>query len=274
MDKELFNFCSCFFFAPTRVDLSLVFSFTIIFLAFSLLSSAVYILNDLADYDLDKNHPIKKKRIIASSASKPTHFQLNAFLLIFCGVLAAWYVSASIALVCCAYIINNLIYNFLLKKMVILDLISLLLGYYLRLIAGCLLINVDLSFRLAAMVLLMASVFILTKRRSDVILMNSGVTVRASIIEYSKINLELIIKIILVVCVILFAEYLINVKLFFELKNYGLAIPFVSFVLFCWSYANSFVSEPHKDPIQNIFSNKLVLLLIILAIFAFNYFTR
>ena len=106
------------------------------FIAFSMLASSIYVLNDIVDVDHDRKHPKKKNRPIA--AGNLSMFSAYAVLSA-CFLAGGWIalgLGTTFIFVTTLYIILNLLYSFYLKKVIILDVILLMSFYTLRLIAG------------------------------------------------------------------------------------------------------------------------------------------
>lgn len=106
------------------------------FLAFSLLASSVYALNDIVDIDHDRKHPKKRNRPIA--AGELSIFSAYGYML-FCllaGVFLSFNIGTAFLMVASIYITLNLLYSFYFKKVIILDVIILMSFYTIRLIAG------------------------------------------------------------------------------------------------------------------------------------------
>jgi 4-hydroxybenzoate polyprenyltransferase/phosphoserine phosphatase len=107
------------------------------FAAFSLCTSAIYVLNDLADLAADRAHPAKRRRPFASGAL-PIASGLVAAPLLLAGAaaIAAWRLPAAFAAVLAVYVLANLLYNFWLKRVAVADVILLAGLYSLRVVAG------------------------------------------------------------------------------------------------------------------------------------------
>ena len=106
------------------------------FVAFSLLASLVYIVNDLKDVEADRLHPKKRHRPIASGALSPVvAWTIVPVLLLIVAVIAAW-LGFGFLLVLAAYLASNVAYSFGLKHQVILDVFLIASGFVLRAVAG------------------------------------------------------------------------------------------------------------------------------------------
>ena len=111
--------------------------------AFCLISSAVYIFNDLLDVKADRLHPVKKERPIASGRlTIPVALLAGAILAL--GALAlGWFLAWQFALIILVYFLMMLVYSLWLKHIPILDVLILAAGFVLRVLAGTLLIEVE-----------------------------------------------------------------------------------------------------------------------------------
>ncbi len=139
---------------------------------FCLLSGAVYLLNDLKDREKDRLHPIKRKRPIASGAL-PVPIALVAFLVILAGGLAAAaLLGPRFLAVSAAYLALNLAYSFVLRSMMLLDVMAIAAGFVLRALAGTeVLVDAGADVRISPWLLMCAFflslVLALGKRRHE-----------------------------------------------------------------------------------------------------------
>lgn len=112
------------------------------FFIFCLLSGLVYIINDIADVEVDRRHPEKRNRPIASG-KLPIHVASAAGWLIFLTVMpASFLLSISFGIVALSYLLLNLAYSKWIKHIPLLDVLSIALGFVLRVAAGVALIQV------------------------------------------------------------------------------------------------------------------------------------
>ena len=118
---------------------------TLTFISFCLLSSVVYIINDIFDRAGDRQHPLKSKRPLASGTISLKRAWLIAFLLL-CGVfLTLIFPSLSTILVLLLYLFLNLLYSGFCKNLVIIDVLIIAAGFVLRVVAGASAIGVMVS---------------------------------------------------------------------------------------------------------------------------------
>ena len=120
------------------------------FVAFGLVASAVYVLNDLSDRVSDREHPLKRNRPIAAGLVSPGVARVVAVLLLCSGIAAAHLVTMQFAVTLLCYVALTFAYSFWLKRAVIIDALVLAGLYTLRIVAGGFAVGVEVSFWLAA----------------------------------------------------------------------------------------------------------------------------
>ncbi len=147
---------------------------------FCLLSSAVYLINDIADRNADKMHPSKRNRPIPSGRLSLVTAGVSAiFLIVIALVLAAWVTRENygaevmfrrmgLLFWATAYLVLNLLYSIRLKSVVILDVIIVALGFVIRAVAGAAAITVPISPWLVVCTFTICLFIALGKRRSEI----------------------------------------------------------------------------------------------------------
>ena len=136
-------------------------------LCFCLLSSAVYLMNDLVDRQRDQAHPAKKHRPIASGELSPAK-AFNALLLLFgISLGGAMALSLQLSMVLTAYMLLQIVYSLLLKTVPIVDVLALSAGFVLRALAGAVVIPVHVSPWLLGCTFTLALFLALCKRRHE-----------------------------------------------------------------------------------------------------------
>ncbi len=159
------------------------------FIFFSLASSLVYIFNDIIDAEKDKLHKTKKNRPIASGVIS---VYVAIILIIFISLLisTSFFINdINFNLVLSGYILLNISYSLLLKRIVIIDVLSIAMGFMLRVIAGALIISVPLSSWLILTTLFLSLFLAVTKRRSEFVIYENDNGTRRVLKDY---NLKLI----------------------------------------------------------------------------------
>ncbi|MGR6034891.1 MAG: decaprenyl-phosphate phosphoribosyltransferase [Candidatus Nitrosoglobus sp.] len=153
-------------------------------ISFSLLSSAVYILNDLIDRESDRNHPTKQRRPLAAGiVSVKVAIGLAAVLVIISLGLGLW-VSQAALLILLGYVIMNLAYSFKLKHVVLLDVFIIAAGFLLRILAGTAGVGITPS-RWLVLCSLMLTLFLgFAKRRAEIMTLHKGGTEHRRVLAY------------------------------------------------------------------------------------------
>src|SRR5208283_341302 len=132
-----------------------------------LTASSLYIINDIRDYKEDSYHPEKKKRPIASGKiSKDTAMAVSIMLLLV-SLLVSFLFDRHFFLVILVYAIINMLYNLILKHIVIIDVFIVAANYPLRAVSGAIIINVFISPWLLICTSLLALFLTLAKRRYE-----------------------------------------------------------------------------------------------------------
>ncbi len=157
------------------------------FLCFSLLSSSVYILNDIKDVEEDKQHPEKKFRPIANGVISVTSGYLLSVLLMAVSLAASYFISLEVFGVMFFYYLLNVAYSLKLKHIPIIDIFIIATGFVLRIFAGAKAISVEPTDWIILVTFLLSLFLALAKRRDDVILKASGLATRKNVSGY---NLE------------------------------------------------------------------------------------
>lgn len=125
-----------FLFARMWHDATLATDVAVAFIAFCLLASAVYIGNDWIDRDDDRVHPLKRARPIAAGQISGLHASALALLLGLAALALAAWVGTELVAILLVYLILNAVYSLGLKRIVIVDVFAVALGFLLRILAG------------------------------------------------------------------------------------------------------------------------------------------
>ncbi len=213
-------------------------------LGFCLLSSSVYLINDIADRKRDINHPEKKDRPIASGALSISTAAVTAILLA-AGVLGgSWILAPTYAIVLCIYFTMQLAYSLKLKHVVILDVLIIATGFVLRATAGVTLAidagytDVSISYWLIVCTFFLAVFLAFAKRRSEVISLGKDAAGHREILEeYSIPLLDEMMGIATAASIIGYSIYTVSERTM-ELVStrLWLTIPFVTYGVFRYLY--------------------------------------
>ena len=220
--KNLFLFIPLFF-AGEVLNTALYLPLLLGFIAFGLVASSIYIMNDYKDIENDKIHPKKKFRpLAAGTISKRTALIAIPTLLVI-GFSIAYFVSLKFAFVLAVYFIMNVAYTFGLKKIAILDIIIVSIGFVLRIKAGSIITLVPLSQWIIIMVFLLALFLAIAKRRDDLIIKEaSGTDVRAASKKYTLEYLNTALSLISGVIIVAYLMYTLSPDVIDRMGTYRL----------------------------------------------------
>ncbi len=209
------------------------------FLVFCLLSGAVYILNDIADADRDRKHPVKCSRPIASGALS-VKTAVYAFIVIVVACLAAsFYLGPYFFAAAVTYLFLQVAYSFLLKHVVILDVFTIAAGFVLRVIAGAVVIEVEISSWLIICTILLSLFLGFSKRRHELASMENGAHEHRKVLEdYSVYLIDQMISVVTASTVICYALYTMADETIakFGTSNLIFTVPFVLYGIFRYLY--------------------------------------
>jgi 4-hydroxybenzoate polyprenyltransferase len=208
------------------------------FVLLCLISSAVYIFNDVADVEADRQHPTKRRRPIAAG-------QLSiSFALAFGVVLAVFSLAASFALepafggIVALYFVINLLYSFWLKHAPIIDVMIVAAGFVLRVAAGVVLIEVArFSPWLYVCTTLLALIIGFGKRRAEIILLAEGANSHRKVLDgYTISFLDQLIVIVSASTIMAYSLYTFSATNLPSNHLMMLTIPLVVYGIFRYLY--------------------------------------
>ena len=204
--KNIFIFLPLFFTGQVT-NIELFVKASLAFVAFSLSASAVYIFNDYEDIKDDRKHPKKKYRpLAAGKISKNTALLLMVILFIIGFALMA-VISFQALLILSIYVILNILYSLKLKRIAVLDVTIIAIGFVSRLFVGSFAYEVQLTIWIIIMTFLLALFMALAKRRDDILIfLKSGNKMRKSIDGY---NLQLVDGSMMIMSSVVIVAYLL-----------------------------------------------------------------
>jgi len=153
------------------------------FLIFCALSGAVYLVNDVADREQDREHPVKRMRPIAAGDLSPAAAMIAAVVLSAITLTASFALRPAFGVVAAAYLALFVVYTRSLKHIVVLDVMTIAIGFVLRAVAGGLVISVHISNWLLVCTMLGALFLGLAKRRHEITLLAAGAKGHRRILE-------------------------------------------------------------------------------------------
>jgi len=209
------------------------------FAVFCVLSGVVYLVNDIADRESDRLHPLKARRSIASGAL-PVPVAAGAALALGAGGLAAaYFIGRSFAAVSASYLALQILYSGPLKHIIIIDVLTIAIGFVLRAAAGAVAVHVVISHWLLVCTILLALFIALAKRRHEIVLLAGSATGHRPILgEYSAYLLDQMIGVVTASTLIAYVFYTISpeTQTKFGTPWLGLTIPFPLYGIFRYLY--------------------------------------
>ena len=183
--------------APAFLDPHAIGRAVAAFFIFCGLSGVVYLINDVADREADRPHPLKRHRPIASGAVPPGVAIGAAVVLTAAALTGAWILRPAFALVAVGYLALLGLYSGPLKHVVIIDVLTIAVGFVLRAAAGAVAIDVRIDHWLLVLTILLALFLALSKRRHELVLLADGATGHRPILEeYSPYLLDQMIAVV------------------------------------------------------------------------------
>jgi 4-hydroxybenzoate polyprenyltransferase len=229
------------------------------FVAFCLISSTIYILNDIVDIEQDRHHPSKRKRPLPSGKLKVSTAAFFALLLGACALTLASFASNTVVIIVLLYAILNIAYSLKLKHVVILDVFIIATGFMLRILAGTLGLGIPPSQWLLLCGLMITLFLGFSKRRAEIIALSDDKSAHRKVLEdYSPVLLDKMIVITAAGLIMSYSLYTMNAE---TIRIHGTAnliytVPFVIYGVFRYIFllhhqsrgtdtAKDMVRDPH-----------------------------
>ena len=235
------------------------------FILFSLVSSIIYIINDINDIEKDKNHPKKCKRPLASGelTKKEAYILLIilALIVIIGNVIlrTSWY---SITILV-SYLILNILYSKILKNIPIIDVICLVIGFVLRVIYGASLIDVQVSNWLYLTIISFAFYLALGKRRNE---LQAGGDTRKVLKFYNKEFLDKNMYMFLTLMLVFYSMWCVDESNIAKFNNKLIyTVPIL--MIIAMKYSFNIENSAEGDPVEVLLSDKVLMILVLLFIF-------
>lgn len=221
------------------LDPGLALAAGVTFLGFCLISSSVYILNDLVDIDSDRRHPRKRLRPLPSGQLNLSLAKAALIVLAVVSILGTGLIDIYAGLTLAAYLLLNTAYSFYLKKLVIIDVMMIAVFFILRIVAGAMAVDVSaFSPWLYICVSLLALFIGFGKRRHEIILLKEGASDhRSSLKQYNRQFLDQIIGIVTASGLISYTFYSFEAETALASPSQMmLTVPLIVYVVFRYLY--------------------------------------
>jgi len=227
------------FFSQSAFDFTATLRAMSALLLFCLVSSSVYLLNDIKDRERDRLHPTKRLRPIASGMIGVPLASSIMLVLLGATVAGGIMLSKAFTLVLVVYWFVNLLYSTGLKDTVILDVFAIAFGFVLRVFGGGVVIGVEISHWLIICTTLLALFLGFSKRRHELMLLGDGApTHRNVLVDYSPHFLDMMIGIVTASTVMSYTLYTVSDETVQRFHTDGLlmTVPFVFYGIFRYLY--------------------------------------
>ncbi|MBX3255051.1 MAG: decaprenyl-phosphate phosphoribosyltransferase [Chitinophagaceae bacterium] len=179
--------------------------------SFCCIASSIYIINDYADREEDKNHPVKRKRPLASGKVSPTIALVIFGILVVAGFTGAYIINQTFFYLLGVYFFLNMGYTFGLKSIPILDIFIIAIGFSIRVRSGGILGEVNVTIWMNIMVFLLALFMAIGKRRDDVLLtLASGTNMRKAVKGYTLDFLNSLLALVSAVMIVAYLMYTLS----------------------------------------------------------------
>lgn len=270
--KNLFLFIPSFFAGHIFISREL-FMVLLGALAFSFVASGVYVINDYRDREVDKLHPKKRFRPLASGEVKLGTAWALMIGLIAAGLLLAASVNMTFFYMLAGYLVLNLGYSFGLKHVPILDLFIVSVGFLIRVYSGGVIADLEVTHWLSLMILLLALFLILAKRRDDLLINGknkNGVVIRKSTTKYNLTYINSCITLLSAVMIVAYIMYTVSPEVTERFQSEYLFVTTIFVIAGIMRYLQIVFVEKNSGSPTNIFiRDKFILGTIVCWIISF-----
>jgi 4-hydroxybenzoate polyprenyltransferase len=207
------------------------------FVLFSLISSSVYLLNDVRDVEKDRRHPTKRHRPVASGALPPRVAVGTALTMMPLLLVASFLLSPPFFAVVASYLVMQFAYVFLLKEIVLVDVFIIAIGFVMRAVAGTLVIGAQISPWLYTVTLLGSLFLGLCKRRNELVLLEErAVHHRKNLERFTAPLIDSLTSIVASSTIMAYSLYTFTAPTLPPNNRMMLTVPFVIFGMFRYLY--------------------------------------
>lgn len=228
------------------------------FVAFCMLSSIVYIINDIRDQDKDRKHPTKCNRpIAAGKISVKSAWVLAAILFIIAIICNAFTFRVTSTLLLVLYLILNIAYSFGLKNIPIVDVTILVAGFLIRILYGAVVTEINISNWLYLTVIVLSFYFALGKRRNELNQIGNGET-RYVLKSYPINFLDKSMSMCLTLANVFYALWSMDEKTKALYNNDYLIFTIPIVLIITMKYSLNIENESDGDPVEVLLHDKVL----------------
>lgn len=271
--KNLFVLLPLFFSAQITNNL-LLWNAILAFVSFCLVASSVYIFNDIYDLEEDRIHPEKITRPIASGAISISLASMLDLILSLSGLFLAYLVNNELLIVLIVYKLINILYTLILKRIAILDIMILSLGFVLRLYAGSVSTDVLLTEWIIIITFLLSMLIVLGKRRNDVVFFEQEEIVLRHVVKgYNSMFLNYTMVMLSSVIIVAYIMYTISPEIRLRLDTNHLFTTVFWVVAGILRYLQLlFVFDSKENPVKLLIKDHPLKLILLAWFMNFLYF--
>jgi 4-hydroxybenzoate polyprenyltransferase len=246
------------FFSLSHGSLGAVLATAMAFACFCLWTSAVYCVNDVLDAPADRTHPRKRNRPIAAGQVASSLALGFAFVLVtLAALISTTFLPVAFLGLGGLYLLNSLAYCLLLKRRVIVDVLSIAIGFVLRLLAGCAAIGVQPSSWIIVCGFSLALLLGYGKRRLELDAVERPTDYRPTLDSYTVDKLNLLLSVTAALCLLSYALYTVSPQtiLLHRTENLLFTVPFVAYGVF--RYLFKVQEGQHDGPVEVLLKDRI-----------------
>ena len=240
-------------------------------IGFSLVTSFIYIINDIFDMEFDKIHSEKKYRPIPAGKISITQSLIIGAFSLSLGLIVLWTISFNSFLLTIVYIFLNILYSVILKQLLIEDFIIVALGFVIRILIGGDIGNIALTQWMIVMVFLLSLFIAVTKRRDDVYEYELKKKINRKVVL--KYTVEYMDKIITIISSTLLVSYLLFITSESVISRYPskyLIVSFLFVLIAVFRYNQiTYVENKSGSPIKIFFNDRFLQITLLLWVLTF-----
>lgn len=235
------------------------------FCAFSILSSIVYIVNDIQDVEKDRKHPEKCKRPIASGEISVTKAYILGIFIFLIGIVFN-YMSCKFSIngwnFIALYLVLNFLYSMGLKNLPIIDVVILVSGFLLRVLYGSAITNIEVSNWLCLTVIAMSFYLGLGKRRNELI--KEGSKTRKVLKYYNHNFLDKNMYMCLGLTITFYSLWCVDSATVSRYSNNNMVFTVPLVMLICMKYSLNIEGDCDGDPVSVLLKDKILMKMVFL----------
>jgi len=235
---------------------------------FCLLSSGMYIINDIRDLKEDRLHPKKATRPLASGKIQVSVAGWIAAGLLILGILICRGQGEEVLILGLSYVLLHIVYNLRTKHIVLLDVLTVALGFQIRIWAGAEAIHVTPSAWLQICMFVLALFLGFTKRRCEIVNLEKNATLHRSVLShYTEYFLDQMIVICSSLSIVLYGLYTVSSEVTERIHGYAMfySIGFVVYGIFRYLYLMH-IKKMGDDPSEALLTDKPMMVNLLLWI--------